>query len=129
MWICALGGDDWLGHVAGADARNGAQAMADGQVWVAVRMVDQLDLQTVDGLRREDAQVDAEVAVAAVDVVDRRLDDDGVVAAEVLVLVALEPGDDFRLDEVQWQPDPIIRLQRSALKRKARRLLTLQSKV
>lgn len=64
-------------------------------------MVDQLDLQTVDGLRREDAQVDAEVAVAAVDVVDRRLDDDGVVAAEVLVLVALEPGDDFRLDEVQ----------------------------
>ena len=64
-------------------------------------MVDQLDLQTVDGLRREDAQVDAEVAVAAVDVVDRRLDDDGVVAAEVLVLVALEPGDYFRLDEVQ----------------------------
>ena len=64
-------------------------------------MVDQLDLQTVDGLRREDAQVDAEVAVAAIDVVDRRLDDDGVVAAEVLVLVALEPGDDFRLDEVQ----------------------------
>lgn len=64
-------------------------------------MVDQLDLQTIDGLRREDAQVDAEVAVAAVDVVDRRLDDDGVVAAEVLVLVALEPGDDFRLDEVQ----------------------------
>ena len=108
MRICALGGDDWLSHVAGTDSRNGAKTMADGEVRVAVRVVDELDLQAVDGLRREDAQVDAEVPVAAVDVVDRRLDDDGVVAAEVLVLVALEAGDDFRLDEVQRQPDLVV---------------------
>jgi hypothetical protein len=78
----------------------------------------QLDLQAVDGLRRQDAQVDAEVSVAAVDVVDGRLDDDGVVAAKVLVAVALEADGRVGLDPVEGQTDFVVPLQRRALENK-----------
>ena len=56
--------------------------------------------------------------MAAVDVVDGRLDDDGVVAAKVLVPVAFEAEDRFRLDEVERQFDSVVGLKRRALKRR-----------
>ena len=47
------------------------------QVGVAVRVIHQLNLETVDGLGCQHAQVNAEVAMTAVDVVNICLDDDG----------------------------------------------------
>jgi hypothetical protein len=59
--------------------------------------------------------VNAEVAVAAVDVMDVGVDDDGVLAAEVLVLVALEVEDLVGRDQVEGQLDAVVGLERRAL--------------
>jgi hypothetical protein len=59
--------------------------------------------------------VNTEVAVAAVDVVDVGVDDDGVLAAKVLVLVALEVEDLVRRDQVEGQLDAVVGLERGAL--------------
>ncbi len=59
--------------------------------------------------------MNAEVAVAAVDVMDVGVDDDGVLAAEVLVLVALEVEDLVGRDQVEGQLDAVVGLERRAL--------------
>ena len=59
--------------------------------------------------------MNTEVAVTAVDVVDVGVDDDGVLAAEVLVLVALEVEDLLGRDQVEGQLDPVVGLERRAL--------------
>ncbi len=59
--------------------------------------------------------MNTEVAVAAVDVVDVGVDDDGVLAAKVLVLVALEVEDLVRRDQVEGQLDAVVGLERGAL--------------
>jgi hypothetical protein len=59
--------------------------------------------------------VNAEVPVTSVDVVDVGVDDDGVLAAEVLVLVALEVEDLVGRDQVEGQLDPVVGLERRAL--------------
>jgi translation elongation factor EF-Tu-like GTPase len=59
--------------------------------------------------------VNTEVSVTAVDVVDVGVDDDGVLAAEVLVLVALEVEDLLGRDQVEGQLDPVVGLERRAL--------------
>ena len=59
--------------------------------------------------------MNTEVSVTAVDVVDVGVDDDGVLAAEVLVLVALEVEDLVGRDKVERQLDAVVRLERRAL--------------
>ncbi len=59
--------------------------------------------------------MNAEVPVTSVDVVDVGVDDDGVLAAEVLVLVALEVEDLVGRDQVEGQLDPVVGLERRAL--------------
>jgi hypothetical protein len=59
--------------------------------------------------------VNTEVSVTAVDVVDVGVDDDGILAAEVLVLVALEVEDLVSRDQVEGQLDAVVRLERRAL--------------
>jgi hypothetical protein len=59
--------------------------------------------------------VNTEVAVTAVDVVDVGVDDDGILASEVLVLVALEVEDLVGRDQVEGQLDPVVGLERRAL--------------
>jgi len=59
--------------------------------------------------------VNTEVSVTAVDVVDVGVDDDGILASEVLVLVALEVEDLVSRDQVEGQLDAVVRLERRAL--------------
>ncbi len=59
--------------------------------------------------------MNTEVSVTAVDVVDVGVDDDGILAAEVLVLVALEVEDLVSRDQVEGQLDAVVRLERRAL--------------
>ncbi len=59
--------------------------------------------------------MNTEVAVTAVDVVDVGVDDDGILASEVLVLVALEVEDLVGRDQVEGQLDPVVGLERRAL--------------
>ena len=59
--------------------------------------------------------MNTEVAVAAVDVVDVGVDDYGVLASEVLVLVALEVEDLVGRDQVEGQLDAVVGLERRTL--------------
>ncbi len=59
--------------------------------------------------------MNTEVAVTAVDVVYVGVDDDGVLAAEVLVLVAFKVEDLVCRDQVEGQLDAVVRLERRAL--------------
>ena len=84
--FCTHGCDDGVCHMTCTNFGTWSCHVTYHEVWIAVRVIHQLDLETVDWLGGQHAQVHAEVPVTAVDIVNVCLDNDGIILKIILKL-------------------------------------------
>ena len=84
--FCTHGCDDGVCHMTCTNFGTWSCHVTYHEVRIAVRVIHQLDLETVDWLGGQHAQVHAEVPVTAVDIVNVCFDNDGIILKIILKL-------------------------------------------
>ena len=84
--FCTHGCDDGVCHMTCTNFGTWSCHVTYHEMRIAVRVIHQLDLETVDWLGGQHAQVHAEVPVTAVDIVNVCFDNDGIILKIILKL-------------------------------------------